>query len=149
MGLVYITRTKQRIYVAKILIIEDDALLSRMYQTIFTSSGYQVDLAVDGEAGLAQARNGGPTLILLDVMMPKLNGLEVLERLKGDPELRDIPVVVLTNLAGNTDVQRALELGAVRYIIKSEHRPRQVEEIVRGILAGYTRNDVPPPAPVQ
>ncbi|HSX00696.1 MAG TPA: response regulator [Candidatus Saccharimonas sp.] len=134
---------------AKILIIEDDALLSRMYQTIFTSSGYQVDLAVDGEAGLAQARNGGPTLILLDVMMPKLNGLEVLERLKGDPELRDIPVVVLTNLAGNTDVQRALELGAVRYIIKSEHRPRQVEEIVRGILAGYTRNDVPPPAPVQ
>jgi DNA-binding response OmpR family regulator len=132
---------------AKILIIEDDALLSRMYQTIFTSSNYQVELATDGEAGLVQARAGKPTLILLDIMMPKLNGLQVLERLKGDPELQGIPVVVLTNLAGNTDVQRALELGAVRYIIKSEHRPRQVEEIVRGILAGYTRNDVPPSAP--
>lgn len=129
--------------VAKILIIEDDALLSRMYQTIFATNGYEVVLATDGEEGLAQARKTEPTLILLDIMMPKLNGLEVLERLKGDPELRAIPVVVLTNLAGNADVQAALQLGAVRYIIKSENRPKQVEETIRGILKGYTRNDVP------
>jgi len=129
--------------VAKILVIEDDALLSRMYQTIFVTNNYEVDVAVDGEEGLVKARKGRPTLILLDIMMPKLNGMEVLERLKSDPELRDIPVVILTNLAGNNDVQTALKLGAVRYIIKSENRPKQVEEIVRGILAGYTRGDVP------
>jgi two-component system, OmpR family, response regulator RpaB len=129
--------------VAKILIIEDDALLSRMYQTLFISSKYEVELATDGEEGLVKARDTKPTLILLDIMMPKLNGLEVLKRLKADPEVRGIPVVVLTNLAGNADIQTALELGAVRYIIKSENRPKQVEEIVRGIISGYTRNDVP------
>lgn len=128
---------------SKILIIEDDALLSRMYETIFKTNGYTVEVAIDGEEGLHKARRTSPTLILLDIMMPKLNGLEVLERLKGDPELKAIPVVILTNLAGNNDVQTALKLGAVRYIIKSENRPKQVEEIVRGILAGYTHSDVP------
>ncbi|MDB5178609.1 MAG: phoP [Patescibacteria group bacterium] len=128
---------------SKILIIEDDALLSRMYQTIFKTTGYEVDVAVDGEEGLEKTRKFNPTLILLDIMMPKLNGLEVLERLKSDPELKKIPVVILTNLAGNNDVQTALKLGAVRYIIKSENRPKQVEEIVRGILDGYSRGDVP------
>jgi len=115
-----------------------------MYQTIFATNNYQVDIARDGQEGLDKARSGKPTLILLDIMMPKLNGLQVLERLKSDPELKDIPVIVLTNLAGNNDVQTALTLGAVRYIIKSENRPKQVEEIVRGILAGYTRNEIPP-----
>lgn len=135
--------TNKGFNVAKILIIEDDALLSRMYQTIFATNGYEVVLATDGEEGLSQARQTEPTLILLDIMMPKLNGLEVLERLKGDPGLRAIPVVVLTNLAGSADVQAALQLGAVRYIIKSENRPKQVEETIREILRGYTRNDVP------
>jgi DNA-binding response OmpR family regulator len=127
----------------KILIIEDDPLLSRMYQTIFSSNNYEVEVAFDGEAGVTKARTGHPTLILLDIMMPKLNGLEVLKRLKADPEVKTIPVVVLTNLAGNADIDTALELGAVRYIVKSENPPKQVEETVRGILAGYTRNDVP------
>lgn len=131
---------------AKILIIEDDALLSRMYQTIFAANGYEVVLATDGEEGLERAR-AQPTLILLDIMMPKLNGLELLERLKADLELKAIPVVVLTNLAGNNDVQTALQLGAVRYIIKSENRPKQVEETVREILRDYARNDVPANAP--
>jgi DNA-binding response OmpR family regulator len=130
--------------VTKILIIEDDALLSRMYQIMFRTNKYDVTVANNGEEGLELARETRPTLILLDIMMPKLNGLQVLERLKSDSELKDTPVVVLTNLAGNNDVQTALELGAVRYIIKSENRPKQVEEIVRGIISGYTRGDVPP-----
>ncbi|HSX02246.1 MAG TPA: response regulator [Candidatus Saccharimonadia bacterium] len=127
----------------KILIIEDDALLSRMYQTIFASNNYEVELATDGQEGLDKARSVNPTLILLDIMMPKLNGMEVLKQLKADPAVANLPVVVLTNLAGNSDVQTALELGAVRYIIKSEHKPKQVEEIVRGILAGYTKDEIP------
>jgi CheY-like chemotaxis protein len=129
--------------VAKILIIEDDTLLSRMYQIVFTASNYEVEVAVNGEEGLAKARAGKPNLILLDIMMPKLNGLEVLKLLKSDPNTKAIPVVVLTNLAGSNDVQAALELGAVRYIVKSESKPKQVDEIVQGILAGYTRSEVP------
>jgi CheY-like chemotaxis protein len=129
--------------VVKLVIIEDDALLSRMYQTIFTSNDYDVVVATDGEAGLTEVRKHQPSLILLDIMMPKLNGLDVLKKLKNDPEVRGIPVVILTNLAGSQDVETALSLGAVRYIIKSETKPKQVEEIVRGILEGYTRDSIP------
>ncbi len=127
----------------KLLVVEDDPLLSRMYQIIFSSNAYEVSIATDGADGLDQIRSWKPDLVLLDIMMPKLNGMEVLKKIKSDPEVRNIPVVVLTNLAGNTDVQAALELGAVRYIIKSENKPKVVEEIVRGILAGYTRDDIP------
>jgi chemosensory pili system protein ChpA (sensor histidine kinase/response regulator) len=130
--------------VAKILIVEDDTLLSKMYYSIFTSENYQVDTAINGEEGLEKARAGKPALILLDIMMPKLNGMEVLKKLKADPDVKNIPVVVLTNLAGDADIQTALNMGAVRYIIKSEHKPKEVEAIVREVLSGYTRNDVPP-----
>lgn len=128
---------------SKILIIEDDALLSKMYLSIFTSENYEVETAIDGQEGLDKARDSKPTLILLDIMMPKLNGIQVLQKLKSDPELKEIPVVILTNLAGDNDVQTALQMGAVRYIIKSENKPKEVEEIVRGIIKGYTHGDVP------
>jgi len=117
-----------------------------MYQTIFKSNHYDAQVATDGQEGMEKARSFQPTLILLDFMMHKLNGLGVLERLKDDPDLKHIPVVVLTNLAGNNDVQTALQLGAVRYLIKSENRPKEIEEIVRDILAGYTRDELPPSA---
>lgn len=128
---------------AKILIVEDDPLMSRMYQKIFTFEGYEVEMAGDGEAGLEKARTVKPTLILLDIMMPKLNGLQVLDKLKADPETKTIPVVMLTNLAGQQDAETALEKGAVKYIIKSEYEPKQVANMVKEILAGYTRSEVP------
>jgi len=128
---------------AKILVVEDDPLMSRMYQKIFTFEGYDVQTAADGQAGLDQARAIKPTLILLDVMMPKLNGLEVLEKLKSDPETKSIPVIMLTNLAGEQDAEAALSKGAIKYIIKSEHDPKEVADMVEEALAGYTRNEVP------
>jgi CheY-like chemotaxis protein len=128
---------------ARITIIEDDPLMSRMYQKIFVFEGYEVDLAMDGEEGLEKVRATPPTMILLDVMMPKMNGIEVLEQLKADPALKGIPVVMLTNLAGQADAETALSKGAVRYIVKSEYDPKQVADIVKEILAGYTRNDIP------
>jgi two-component system chemotaxis response regulator CheY len=128
---------------AKILIIEDDPLMSRMYQKIFTFEGFQVELAVDGLEGIDKARTGKPTLILLDIMMPKMNGLQVLEKLKADAEMKKIPVVVLTNLAGQQDAEKALALGAVKYIIKSEYEPKEITNMVKEILAGYTRGEVP------
>ncbi len=128
---------------AKILITEDDLLMSRMYQKIFTFEGYEVVIAADGEEGLEKARTEKPTMILLDVMMPKLNGLQVLEKLKMDPELKSIPVIMLTNLAGQQDAEAAMSKGAVKYIVKSEYEPKQIVTMVKDILAGYTRNEVP------
>lgn len=128
---------------AKILIIEDDPLMSRMYQKIFKFEGYDVEVAGNGEEGLSKAKSVKPTLILLDIMMPKMNGLQVLEHLKADSTTKAIPVVALTNLAGQNDADKALSLGAVKYIIKSEHEPKEVANMVKEILAGYTRNDVP------
>ena len=128
---------------AKILIIEDDPLMSRMYQKIFTFENYEVVMASDGVEGIDKVRAEKPTLILLDVMMPKMNGLEVLDKLKLDPETKAIPVVMLTNLAGQQDAESALAKGAVRYIIKSEHDPKEVSDMVKQILSGYTRDEVP------
>src|SRR5476651_851783 len=127
----------------KILIVEDDPLMSRMYQKIFTFEGYEVEMAGDGQEGLDKARSVKPTIILLDVMMPKMNGLQVLEKLKADPETKNIPVVMLTNLAGQQDAETAMSNGAVKYIVKSEYEPKQVADMVKEILAGYTRNQVP------
>ncbi|HSX01848.1 MAG TPA: response regulator [Candidatus Saccharimonadia bacterium] len=126
-----------------ILIAEDDALMSRLYQKIFGFEGYTVEMAADGQEALDKARTVKPTLILLDVMMPKLNGLEALDKLKADPETKAVPVVMLTNLAGQQDAETALAKGAVKYIIKSEHEPKEVADMVKEILAGYTRNQVP------
>jgi CheY-like chemotaxis protein len=128
---------------AKILVVEDDPLMSRMYQKIFSFEGYEVELAHDGQEGLEKAKTVKPTIILLDIMMPKLNGLQVLEQLKADPNTKTIPVIMLTNLAGTQDAEAALAKGAVKYIIKSEYEPKQVADMVKEVLAGYTRNDIP------
>jgi CheY-like chemotaxis protein len=132
---------------AKILIVEDDPLMSRMYQKIFTFEKYEVEMAGNGQEGLDKARSVKPTLIMLDVMMPIMNGLEVLDKLKSDPETRATPVIMLTNLAGQQDAETALAKGAVKYIIKSEHDPKQVSDMVKEVLAGYDRNAIPSAAP--
>lgn len=127
---------------ATILITEDDPLMSRMYQKVFTFEGYEVVTAADGEECLTKARAERPTIILLDVMMPKMNGIQALERLKADPETTAIPVIMLTNLAGQQDAEIAMSHGAVQYIIKSEHEPKELADIVREILKGYTPHEV-------
>jgi len=127
----------------KVLIVEDDPLMSRMYQKIFTFEKYEVEVAGDGEEALVKVVDAKPTIILLDVMMPKMNGLQVLEKLKADPATKHIPVVMLTNLAGQQDAETALSKGAVKYIVKSEYEPKEVADMVKEIIAGYTRDEVP------
>lgn len=117
--------------------------MSRMYQKIFTFEGYEVEMASDGQEGLDKARAGKPTLVLLDIMMPKLNGIQVLEKLKADADTKSIPVIMLTNLAGQHDAEEALTKGAVKYIVKSEFDPKQVTDMVKEIIAGYTRHEIP------
>ena len=126
-----------------ILIVEDDPLMNRMYQKIFKFEQYEVHTAGDGEEGLEKARQIKPKVILLDIMMPKMNGLQVLEKLKADPDTQGIPVVMLTNLAGEKDAEAALMKGAIKYIVKSEHDPKQVTSMVKEIIAAHSRDDVP------
>jgi len=129
---------------AKILIVEDDQLLVTMYKQKFEKDGYEVSTAFDGVEGLKKIREEKPTLVLLDIMMPRMHGLEVLEEAKRDPETKDIPIVLLTNLArGEEDINRGLELGAIAYLVKSQLRPSQVVAKVKELLAASARNDIP------
>ena len=132
---------------ARILITEDDPLMLRMYQKIFTLEHYEVDIATNGEEALEKVRLVKPTLILLDIMMPKMNGLQALDKLKANPDTQSIPVIMLTNLAGQQDAEEALLKGAVKYIIKSEHEPKEIVGMVKEVLAGYTRDQAPQSAP--
>ena len=132
---------------AKILLVEDDPLMVRMYQRKLISDGYETDIAVNGEDGLVKIRSFRPDLVLLDIMMPKLDGLQVLERVKADPTIRSIPIIVLTNLGGSQDdIERGLELGAVAYLVKSAYRPDEVVMKVKEVLEGYTRSKETPRA---
>ncbi|MFA6081024.1 MAG: response regulator [Patescibacteria group bacterium] len=120
---------------AKILLVDDDPLLIRMYQKKFEVDGYQVSTLSDGERVQTEALFFKPDLILLDIMMPKVNGLEALKKIKSDEKTRNIPVILLTNLGGNQDdVDQGLELGAVSYLVKSNYTPKSVVEKVKEIL---------------
>ncbi len=119
---------------AKILIVEDDELVARMYQQAFSASGLEVEAAVNGREGLRKAEASTPDLILLDIMMPEMNGLEVLTALKQNEDLKAVPVIMLTNLSGTQDAQKAKELGALDYLVKSALKPREVVEKVKKIL---------------
>ncbi len=127
---------------AKILIIEDDQLIQRMYEKIFKFQNFDVTIAGDGEQGIDLAHSLQPTVILLDVMMPKMNGFEVLKRLKADDAVKEIPVIMLSNLAGEDDVKTAMSMGAVKYIVKSEYDPDEVSDMVKEVIDGYSRRQV-------
>jgi len=132
---------------AKILLVEDDPLMVRMYQRKLVNDGYDVAIAVNGEEGMVKIRTFHPDLVLLDIMMPKLNGLQVLERTKADPTIASIPIIILTNLGGSEeDIERGLELGAVAYLVKSAYRPDEVISKVKEVLLGYTHGKEVPQA---
>ena len=111
---------------AKVLVIEDDELVSRMYNKALLAFGHEVEMARNGIEGLEKAKSFGPDIVLCDVMMPEMNGLEVLRTLKKDKQLKNIPVVMLTNLSGTYDAKMAKEGGACDYLVKSEYRPMEI-----------------------
>lgn len=111
----------------QILFIEDESALQKTFSEVLDQEGYKVISALDGELGLKLAKEKKPDLILLDLMLPKVHGFEVLKGLKGDEATRDIPVIVLTNLEGVGDVEKALELGATTYLVKATY---SLEEVI-------------------
>jgi len=126
-----------------LLIVEDDPLILRMYQQAFEFSKHKTFVADNGEDGLAKAKAEKPDVILLDIMMPNMNGLEVLKKLKLDPDTKKIPVVMLTNLGRDKDIKTALSLGAVKYITKVDNTPKEVVKQVEQIIDATTRDRIP------
>jgi CheY-like chemotaxis protein len=130
---------------SKILIVEDDKFLQDLYFHTFSLSGYDVLVAKDGLEGLEKVSEFKPELILLDMMMPKMNGLDFLRNIKKNEEIKNIPVVVLSNYSNEPQQNEALVLGALTFVIKSEYDPSQVVQLAKDILDGTF---VPKPIPV-
>jgi CheY-like chemotaxis protein len=116
---------------AKILIVEDDPVVLRMYTRVFGFEGFEVETATNGQEGVDKTKLLKPDLVLLDVMLPEKSGLQYLDEVKADPLTQNIPVIVMTNLAGKENEQLVLEKGAIRCIYKSEVNPKQVVELVK------------------
>lgn len=117
-----------------ILLIEDDPMISTMYQTKFSMEGYAIDTATDGATGLEKAKNDTPDIILLDIILPKLDGFAVLKEIKADPSLKNVPVILLSNLGQDDDVKKGKDLGANDYFIKSNHTPAEIVAKVKEMV---------------
>ncbi len=113
-----------------ILFIEDESVLQKSFGEILKQEGYEMISALDGEIGLKLAKAKKPDLILLDLILPKLSGFDVLKKIKEDKEIKDIPVIVLTNLENMEDIEKAIELGATTYLVKVSY---PLEEVVKKI----------------
>lgn len=118
----------------KVLIIEDEEALLIMLAEKLRREGYEVSTAKDGEEGLAELKKEKLDLVLLDIVMPKMGGLEVLEIMHGDEQLSKIPVIIISNSGQPVEIQKAEELGAKDYLVKAEFEPQEVVDKVNKLL---------------
>ena len=118
----------------KILLAEDDKFISRAYKDGLERAGFNLILASDGEEAVKLIKTEKPDLVLLDVIMPLKNGFEVLEEVKKDPETKDIPVIVLSNLGQDSDIAKGRSLGAVDYLVKANFTMAEVVEKIKKYL---------------
>lgn len=117
-----------------ILIIEDDKFLRELIAQKLIKEGYEVSEAVDGEEGIKKVKDEKPTLILLDLILPGIDGFEVLNGIKEDPALSLIPVIILSNLGQKEDVEKGLKLGAVDYLIKAHFTPGEIIDKIKNVI---------------
>jgi len=118
----------------KIVLVEDDEILAKVMRAELAGAGFDVEQAGDGEAGLNLVQSWQPDLVLLDLVLPKKHGFEVLEELKQSPGTSRIPVIVLTMLETDEDIKKGLKLGASDYIVKSQHAVGEIIEKVKSFF---------------
>lgn len=118
----------------KVLIVEDDFFIRDLYEFQARKSGYEVIIASDGEEGASKAMFEVPDLILSDLMLPKLDGISLIKKLKADPKLKDIPFILITNLEDSSKEQEARDAGAIDYMLKIKVTPEKVIEVVKKYL---------------
>lgn len=117
-----------------ILFIEDESALQKTFGDLLGAKGYEVIPALDGQLGANLAKEKKPNLIILDLVLPKMHGLEVLKVLKEMPETKNIPVIILTNIEGMIEVEKAIELGATTYLVKAQYSLDEVVQKVKEVL---------------
>jgi DNA-binding response OmpR family regulator len=118
----------------KVLVVEDDKFLSNAYKAGFEGEGFEVSIAFDGEEAMTQAKELMPDVILLDLLIPKVDGFTVLQNLKADKELSKIPVIIASNLGQKQDIDKGIELGAADYIVKSESSVTEILNKIKNLL---------------
>lgn len=121
----------------KILLAEDEKMIADMYSTKFTLEGYEVVTARDGAEALAMAKSEKPDIILLDIIMPKLDGFAALKSIREDAILKSTPVILLTNLGQEDDIKKGKQLGADDYFVKANHSPQEIVEKVKAVLTKH------------
>lgn len=117
--------------IPRILVVEDDPFLLKAYEAKFKRSGLQAEKAHDGEETLVQLKKQKFDLILLDLVMPKMDGFEVLEKIRQDPKLKGTRILVVSNLGQDSDMKRAKELGADEYLVKSDYSLQQIVDLIK------------------
>jgi DNA-binding response OmpR family regulator len=118
-----------------ILIVEDDVFLSDLYKTKFNLEGFKVNTAFDGEKGIEMVGKAKPDIVLLDLILPKKSGFEVLEAIRTNEVTKNLPVILLTNLSQKEDVKKGLKLGANDYLIKAHFMPSEVVDKIRELVS--------------
>lgn len=118
----------------RILLVEDDPFLIEIYSTKLKEVGFLVDVAADGKTALQAMQEKAPDLLVLDIVLPNLDGWEILRTMQKDEKMRKIKVLVLSNLSQKEEVQKGLELGAVKYLIKAHHTPGEVVAEITNLL---------------
>ena len=118
----------------KILIVEDDKFLRELIARKLTEAGFEISEAIDGEEGMRKLKEEKSDLVLLDLILPGIDGFEVLSRMKEDPNLKSIPVIILSNLGQREDVEKGLKMGAVDYLVKAHFTPGEIIEKIKNAL---------------
>src|SRR3954464_1727300 len=124
----------------KILIVEDDQIVANIYRNKFSVEGFQVEIALDGESGMEMMRSFRPDAVILDLMLPRLSGVEMMKKIRAEPDCQQLPVVVFSNTYLTNMVQEAWKAGATKCLSKANCTPKQVIEVVRSALNGVNGN---------
>ena len=122
------------VFMKLILLVEDDSFLIDIYTTKFREAGFDVESVVDGAEALRKIKEKKPDLVVLDIVLPHQDGWEVIEKIKKEKKLKDIKIIILSNLGQRSEVEKGLRLGAVKYLIKAHYTPTQVLEEVEKVL---------------
>jgi len=118
----------------KILVVEDDKFLRELISRKLSGEGFEVSEAIDGEEGIKKIKEEKPALVLLDLILPGVDGFEVLSKIREDPNMAQTPVIVLSNLGQREEIEKGLKLGAIDYLIKAHFTPGEIVEKIKNAL---------------
>jgi len=118
----------------QILLVEDDPFLIDIYSTKLKDSGFSVEVASDGEQAFEKVKAKKPDLVLLDIVLPKISGWEILRKIKSEADLKNLKIIILSNLGQKEEVEKGMDLGVLKYLIKAHYTPSQVVEEIKKII---------------